>query len=767
MDMIEKRYEQQLPQDITHVRMPVAEEYTSANLIAPILKQWRIVLITFLSICAVGIPAIWLFGGSAYESTAAIRIAPIIPSILFGDRYSEGVIPMYDNFKNTQADLITSEQVLQRVADDLSDKHLAFFEKSGNVRIGLKGKLIDKQNPVLIAAVKELLIKGDLYVTPEHKSELIKVSMKGTNPKEMGQIVDAFVRAYMGIIVEEETKGGDQSLTILENEAKTLANKLEKQQQIVREMAQEYGTSALDEYHQMMLQRVATLQTELTKAETRKITLQAQVELFRETKNRSVGAEGLIRIRQDFINADLMLQSLTTNIAQMEQALIVAKQTLAPTNPELKQKADLLDMLKQRLDQRRQEVNKNFDEMLTKELAINDKNQLENAKAELKQTEAYEKYLRDLLAKEDGETIELGRKQLAIKDSERQVKLTEELYDKVRQRIQELEMERKRPARISVAYYANSLPARSKRVKYTLALMFGALGCGAMLAFLRAKADKSLYTPVDITKRIDVRVIGTTTRMDHPDVLRLPNQIADDYQTIRANLGLLNGGSIPKKLVVTSPAVREGKTTFAINFATSLARSGKKVLLIDGDLRKPDIRELLNLPKGSGGLQELFAGKSFEDAVCSVPLAGFDVLTADSGNRSDGLELLSQPHVSGCINVISEKYDHVIIDSPPVLAFPDALLWAKMADGIILTSFAGRTEEGDIKETLDRLAQINVKVLGIVLNNVHVNYSYNRYGYSYYASQAENGTGHRRKSNRAILLLTTKEQNTTPSNLKS
>jgi capsular exopolysaccharide synthesis family protein len=255
--------------------------------------------------------------------------------------------------------------------------------------------------------------------------------------------------------------------------------------------------------------------------------------------------------------------------------------------------------------------------------------------------------------------------------------------------------------------------------------------------------------------------------MDHPDVLRLPNQIADDYQTIRANLGLLNGGDIPKKLVITSPAIREGKTTFAINFATSLARSGKKVLLIDGDLRKSDIRELLNLPKGSGGLQELFAGKSFEDAVCSVPLAGFDVLTADSSNRSDGLELLSQPHVSGCINVISEKYDHVIIDSPPVLAFPDALLWAKMADGVILTSFAGRTEERDIKETLDRLAQINVKVLGIVLNNVHVNYSYNRYGYSYYASQAENGTGHRRKSNRAILLLTTKEQNTTPSNLKS
>jgi capsular exopolysaccharide synthesis family protein len=767
MDMIEKRYEQQLPQDITYIETPVAEAHTSVSLITPILRRWRVVLITFLSICAVGVPAIWLFGKSVYESAAAIRVAPIIPSILFADKDSEGVIPMYDNFKNTQANLITSEQVFQRVADDLADKNLTFFEKPNNIEIGLKDKPTGKQNPALIAAIKEMVIGGDLRVTPERKTELIKISMKSTNPKETAQIVDAFVRAYMGIMVDEETKGGDQSLTILENEARALTNKLEKQQQVINEMAQEYGTSALDEYHQMMFHRVATLQTELTKAETRRITLQAQVELLQETENQGVDTEKLIKIRQDFLNADLMLQSLTANVVQMEQALMIAKQTLAPTNPELKQKADLLDMLKQRLDQRRQEVNKNFDEMIARELANNDKKQLESARAELKQTETYEKYLRELLAKEDGETIELGRKQLAIKDSERQLKLTEELYDKVRRRIQELEMERKRPARISVAYYANTLPVQSKRIKYTIALIFGSFSCGALLAFLRARADHSLYTPVDISKRIGVRVIGTTTSINHPDILKLPNQIADDYQTIRANLELLNGGNIPKKLVITSPAVREGKTTFAINFSTSLARSGKKVLLIDGDLRKSDMRELLNLPKGSRGLQELLFGGSFEDVVCSVPLAGFDVLTADSGNTSGALELLSRPCVSECINVISAKYDHIIIDSPPVLAFPDALLWARIADGVILMSFAGRTEERDIKETLDRLAQINIKVLGVVLNNVNVNYSYNRYGYSYYTGRATGGTGHRRKSHRAVLLLTTKEQNKAPDDSKS
>ena len=760
MDMIEKRYEQQLPQDITYVETPVTEAHTSGSLITPILRRWHIMLVTILSICAVGLPAIWLIGKSVYDSTAAIRVAPIIPSILFGDKDSEGVIPMYDNFKNTQANLITSEQVLQRVADDLADKNLTFFKKPVDIKAELKDKSTGKQNPALVVAIKEMVISGDLRVIPERKSELIKISMKSTNPTESAQVVDAFVRAYMGIVVDEETKGGDQSLTILENEARTLSNKLEKQQQVIRDMSQEYGTSVLDEYHQMMFQRVVALQAEITKAETRRITLQTQVELLKEVKGRGVDAEKLIKIRQDFLNADLMIHSLTANVAQIEQSLIVAKQTLAPTNPELKQKADLLDMLKQRLDQRRQEMNKDFDEMLTRELASSDKKQLENAIAELKQTETYVKYLRELLVKEDSETIELGRKQLAIKDSERQLKLTEELYDRVRRRIQELEMERKRPARISVAYYANTLPVQSKSIKYTFALIFGAFSCGALLAFLRAKVDHSLYTPIDVSKRIGVRIIGTTTSISHLDVLKLPNQIADDYQTIRANLGLLNGGCIPKKLVITSPAVREGKTTFAVNFSTSLARSGKKVLLIDGDLRKSDIRGLLNLPKGSGGLQELLAGKSFEDIICSVPLAGFDVLAADSENVSDALGLLSSPCVSECISVISEKYDHIIIDSPPVLAFPDALLWAKMADGIILVSYAGRTEERDVKEALDRLAQIKTNILGMVLNNVDINYSYNRYGYNYY-------TGRRRKANKAVLLLTTKEQNKTSGDAKS
>jgi receptor protein-tyrosine kinase len=258
-----------------------------------------------------------------------------------------------------------------------------------------------------------------------------------------------------------------------------------------------------------------------------------------------------------------------------------------------------------------------------------------------------------------------------------------------------------------------------------------------MLAFLKDKADLRLHTPNDLTKCIGIRIIGTTTSSHTIKPALLPGQIAEDYQTIRTNLGLLDGEGIPNKLVVTSPEIQEGKTTFAINLATSLSRSGKKVLLIDGDLRKPDIARLLNLPKVSKGLQDVLLGKEFDQAVYSIPSTGLDVLASDSHNYMDVYELIASPIARRRINELSEKYDHVIIDTPPVLVFPDALIWAKVGDAVVLTSFAGKTTTPELRKAKERLTQIDARVRGTVLSNVQVQQSYSHREYGYYAQSAQ------------------------------
>jgi capsular exopolysaccharide synthesis family protein len=582
--------------------------------------------------------------------------------------------------------------------------------------------------------------------------------MENPDATEAVQIVDSFVKAYMAIEASRETTGGDRRITILESERKVRADQLQRQRQAIRQMAEEYGSVALTSRQEMMLQRVADLQTELTKTQTRKITLETQKQLLDQTSQQRTSPGEMFKMRYEFINANPTFQVLSSNITQLEQGLVAARQELAHTNPALKRKAELLETLKTRLEEKRNELGKTFDKLIAQELTKDHKGQLADVTIELTQIADYEERLQDMLARENTETIELGRKQLAIQEQQEQLDLTKELYDRVRRQLQQLEMERKRTARISIAYSASAAPIPNRRIKLIAALMFGSLAAGCFLALLISKADRSFYAPDDVTRRLGVPIIGTTADPSYIDAPELPQQICCDYQTICANLGLLNGNGIPKKLVVTSPGIGDGKTTFSINFATSLAKAGKKVLLIDGDLRKPDIQRMLNLPNNSRGLQEVLWDNAFERAVQSFA-AGFDVLTADSRNTTDASVLLSKQHVGKCLDTISQEYDHVIIDTPPVLAFPDALLWAKMGDGVILASFSGRTTEPDLRKTLKRLEQVKVKVLGTIFHNVRNNYSYNRYAYGYYMQQAarKNYRNNHKKDTKTMLMMPIKE----------
>ncbi|MDD5458159.1 MAG: polysaccharide biosynthesis tyrosine autokinase [Phycisphaerae bacterium] len=723
---------------------------SDTKLIIPMLRRWRIVLLIFLIFTGIGMPIVWLKIKPAYQTTAAIRIKPILQRLVYGDMESERVMPMYTNFMNTQADLIQSDKILQRVADDLVERDLSYFAESD---LTAKEKLLGKKSADPVVKLRNTLSSETLSVKPEEDSELIKISMTNSNPYEAAQIVDAFVQAYMAIVVSDETEEGDLKLNVLENERKMLADKLQRQRKSIRDLAEEYGTSALDSRRSIGLERVATLQSKLTEFEMRRIALEVQVQMLENSQNRKIEVEDFVKLENDYVNADLMVQNLSANIAELEQALIVAQQTLAPTNPELARKTQLIETLKNRLKERQEEVVGNFEKMVAAEMSKNDKVQLANARFELDEVKAHTEHLKKILAQEDTGTIALGRKQLAIDDLQEQLQLTKDYYETVRQRIQELEVERKRPARISVAYYANTIPEDDKRMKFSAVVVFAGLALGGLFAFMKDKTDTSLHTPEDVIKHVGSRIIGTTTRTDGMRKSLLSQQVAEDYETIFANLGLFNGEEIPCKLTITSAGPGEGKTTLAINLASSIARSGKKVLLVDGDLRKPDIARLLRIQYPRNGLRELLRSKKFEDVVYTEPTRGIDVLTANPCRPSDIYELIAKKNTLNFINAVSLKYDHVIIDSPPVLAVPDALLWAKMADAVILTSFADRTESEDLKETFARLTRIKVKVIGTVLNNVSRNNSYNPYGYGYAASVKRT-----RKPTNAVLLPTQKKE---------
>jgi capsular exopolysaccharide synthesis family protein len=730
------------------------------DLLSAIMRRWHIVFLVFVGMCAAGLPAIWFLIKPTYVVTGAVHVAPILANILTGEA-DKGEISNYQIFIKTQAEMMQSPQVLQRVADDLAPKKLSFFETHQDNFLATLKQRIDKTaaGADYTIILKLAMAEGRINIAPARQSELMKVTMNTGKPEEAKGIINAIIQAYMAVEVSNSAQGQDQILTALEDTRRVLLEKVQSQREAIRQLAEEYGTTSyLTGRQDMMLQRVTTLLGELTKLDAHSISLEAQKQLLERAPGQPFALEQLLKMRNEYVNSDPTVQELTRMVVQTDHNLILAEQDLAPQNPVLQQKRKLLETLRARLKEKRQQTADEFDKLLSKTTDKANEEKLAAVTAELKQLGVYEDHLRKLLDKEDAQTVEMGRKQLRIQDLQFQLNLDNEAYEKVRRRIRELEMERKRPARISVAYRAEIADIKDKRVKYSAALVFAALVCGMGIAHWRNLADKSVYTPADVVKHIDIRIIGTTTSANAVKRELLPRQVVEDYQTIRANLGLLGDNGMPKKLVVTSPGMREGKTTLAVNLATSLARSGKKVLLIDGDLRKPDVADMLNLPKGSRGLQDVLFGVGLDHAIHRVHPVELDVLAADSRNRNDACELLSSPLVAKKINAAARAYDHVIIDTPPVLAFPDALLWAKVADAAILTSCAGRTTASDLKDARDKLGEINVRVLGMVLGNVSASHGYYRYGYNYYYAQDGKRRKRGRHVNSRLLLPVDKEQ---------
>ncbi len=746
MEEFEKNQNLPVLSEVVEYDMPNQEPETNPmELLGAVLRRWYVVLLVLLIVSGAGISAVYFLMTKKYESSGMIRVSTVDTPIMYE---IEGRLPPYDTFKNTQATLIGQDFVLNRAADELKDRNLNFFESRQDIFLTLKKMVVDKA----------------IEIIPDRQSEFIHIRMETEFPRDAEQVIDAIIRGYMSIVFSEETKGDDARLTALEKRKKILEDQMEQQRLKIRQRAQEYGTEELTSRQEMMLDQVATLQQELIAISIRRIMLETQVEMKQNQVDSELTVGDLTRQRQELVERDPIVQSLQGDVSRYEELVREGQATMQESNPELKRRVEILEDLRRQLEKRRNEIASDVEGRLAKEIAGSRKGELNMLEGELKQTIAYEERLRNKLEKIDADTIGLGRKQFEIDDYSEQLDQIRQVYNDVSRRIEELNTERSRQPRISVGSYAGSIEAKGKRRKMAMASIFGGLALGVFLAIVIDKLDKSLKGPAEMVKRIGVRIIGTTTSPHDVDKELLPQQLMDDYQTICTNIGFLDDSGKTKTIVVTSPGMADGKTTFSINLATSYVKSGFKTLLIDGDLRKPDVARTLKIPaEYQRGLQDYLFGADLQKALYKLDSMDFYVLAADHRNSSDALKILAHPQLIRCIQQLQNHFDKIIIDTPPVLAFSDALVLARISDGVVLTSFVDHTSKVEMREAVDRLNEVNARILGTVVNNVKVSHSYRRYGYGYgydYGKASRKKQSQRRKRNSESLLISGDINNT-------
>lgn len=294
-------------------------------------------------------------------------------------------------------------------------------------------------------------------------------------------------------------------------------------------------------------------------------------------------------------------------------------------------------------------------------------------------------------------------------------------------------------------------PARSQWALWgALAGVVAAVGASG----LRRLTDRRIRSAADLAELTDLPQVGafgydrSVSRQPLVSELDTHHPRFEAARIMRTNLQFIDVDLSSSVLTVTSSVPGEGKTTVAANVAIALARGGQSVILVEGDLRRPRLSALFDLPSSVGLTTALVGQVELDRAIRTTDVPGLDVLT--SGTRPPNpSELLQTQAMSDLLTTLSRRYDVVLIDAPPLLPVTDGALLAEASDGALLVVRHGRTTHEQVRIAMDRLDGVGANLYGTVLTMVPARGA-PKYGYSYgYTDAPANRTGRSDEGRRA------------------
>jgi succinoglycan biosynthesis transport protein ExoP len=291
---------------------------------------------------------------------------------------------------------------------------------------------------------------------------------------------------------------------------------------------------------------------------------------------------------------------------------------------------------------------------------------------------------------------------------------------------------------------ASGIKVGPKPARNGILALFLGLVLGVGLAFFVDYMDDTLHTREDFEHGYDTSVVGEIPLIPEEELPEFSivyfekprHQAVEGYRTLRTNLQFLNIEGGRGAILFTSALPGEGKSTIIVNLGAALSEMGKKVLLVEADMRKPVLGKFFALGAVKGLTGVLAGTCSLEDAVHSTGYENLYVLPAGVRPPNPG-ELVASDSMRRVLEKVRESADYVLVDAPPVLAANDALALAPMADGVIIVGRYGMADRDGAKRTIELLRKVEANILGLVINNLETGKRYGYYHYYYYDADAE------------------------------
>jgi len=746
---------------------PAANEPTQLRdyLFVILKRKWLI-----LSLCVVvtSLVAVQMFRQpSIYQAETTVRIEQRTKNVLQTKEFVLNAQPDA-NFWGTQIKLLQSPSLARQVALTLDLQHNSTFfggQEQGGVFSSLRRMFTgEKQKQKMLpAAPTGLNVVGatqlkEQPLSPEELAalepyedtiianeqvdgivgtNLFTIKYKHTDPETAQKVANTLAEVFASNNLERSTLNSTNAEDLLAREIADLQTKIKHDTEVLFNYAREHdlpptNNASLD----VESQRLADLSKQLLDAENQRKTAQAIYESAKNAPDKFAVPE---------VQNSARVSALLDRISLMKERRETLKITYTDQWPEVRKLDVALKPLEAELDR---VVNETIKGLYGRyEAAL-----------------THENSIRSMYNSQRGTTTQQTRDQIEMAEYTQALETNKQYLNTLLQRQREVQVARgDKGNEVSVETYARvpRSPIGPARIRNVMIAFLLSLVAGIGLAFLLDFLDDTVKSIDDIDRYVHLpamamipasngvrgRLKGVatappgsseTTALAMIDDVRSP--IAESYRHLRTSLLLSSAGQPPKTILVTSSQPSEGKTTTAINTAFMLAQTGADVLIIDCDLRRPRLHAQFEV-SNARGLTTWLSGERDLDGIVQTSPRTHNLKIMTSGPvPPNPAELLGSEEMRKLLALLSERYAHIIIDSPPAISFTDASILSTMVDGVMLVVHGGRSSRAVVRRAKQQLLDVGAHIFGVVLNNVRLetqDYYYQSYYSSYYSSDSE------------------------------
>ena len=668
-------------------------------------RRWLPATALALALASIAGILIWVFLPKGFESVAWLRVRD--KSGMFGVGGGRDNAE-YEAYRKTQVQLIKSPFVLTSA-----------LRRPG---ISSLSTLSAEDDPVGY-------LMRNIQVSAPMESEVVQVRMRGEDAKEVTQIVNAVAQAYLSDVVNKEKSERLNRRDMLERKYKENMAEVRSSLDTYNNLAKTLGTADTAEVatqRSLLLDHLSTLRAQLNQTQRDLTLIDAELAIMDAKDRGEISLEQ--SVPEETVDAMLLrdpqFAEFRERLSAIEESMAYQAERSARggNDPAVKRLESMRDAMMRRLEDRKEELRP----QIVGQLAMDSTNRRTGAAAE---SPVVLRMRREILAQQLEQTTKdfdkvasevktLGAANADLMARKQEIEQLMKVTDQMGVQLNATEIDVNMPNRVELIEEA-SVPEGSdelfRSMLSALAALGGlVLGGGSVVLFEYLRDRVSI--PEEVSQRVGLRVIGTVPQISRSRKRANDGHVAECVDGIRAVISQ-TGREAPKVILVTSAVEHEGKTTFAAQLAASLARSGKRTLLLDGDLRHPNAHLALGLDLRAG-LPELLRGEISPDEA--VQPTAIDGLFAITGGVCDyaAITALSRPETAALLKSLRDSFDHVVIDAGPVLAFADVLLLGQLSDLAIVATMRDVSRMPQVTSAVDRLRSVGIRVLGTVVNGV-------------------------------------------------